>query len=74
MESYGQCLGVDGIFSHGGLKLVTLTPGEECEGSAFGSICLSICMSVRMRNSKIIAPIGLIFLYKKYYTRGSVHL
>ena len=41
--------------------LVTLAPGEECEGNAFGSVSLSVCMSVRARNSKTIAPINLIF-------------
>ena len=31
---------------------------------------LSDCRFVQMRNSKTIALIDLIFLYKKYYTRG----
>ena len=38
--------------------VITLAPGGECEGYAFG------CLSVRMRNSKTIAPIDLIFVYK----------
>ena len=33
---------------------------------------LLVCMSVQTRNSKTIAPIDLIALHKKYYTRGSV--
>ena len=43
---------------------------------AFPSFCLSVwifvCMSVRTRNSKTVAPIELIFLHKNYYARGSV--
>ena len=31
-----------------------------------------VCMSVLMRNSQTSAPIDLIFLHKKYCTRGSV--
>ena len=38
--------------------LVTLARGEECEGNAFGSVCLDVCMSVRTSNSEIVAPIG----------------
>ena len=40
--------------------VITLALGEECEGNAFGSVCLSVCMSVRMFNSKTTAPIALI--------------
>ena len=44
--------------------LITLAQGEECEGNVlFGSVCLSICMSVRARNAKPIAPIDLIVFY-----------
>ena len=50
--------------------IITLAPGEECVGNAFGSVCLS----VRTRNSKTISPIDLIFLHKKYYARGPVIL
>ena len=35
---------------------------------------LSVCLSVRVRNSKTIAPIDLFFLREKEYTRGSVLL
>ena len=52
------------VIKHNYIAIVTLTPGEECEGNAFGSV--SVCKSVRMRNSKTIAPIVLIF-----YTRLS---
>ena len=38
------------------------------------SMSLSVCMPVRMRNSKTIATIDLICLHKKCYTRGSVLL
>ena len=41
---------------------------EACEGNAFWSVCLSIWT----RNSNTIAPIDLICLQTKYYTRGSV--
>ena len=40
-------------------SLATLTPGNACG-------------SVQARNSETIAPIDLIFLPKKYYSRGSV--
>ena len=50
-----------------GVGMFTLAPGEECEGHAFGSVCLYVCLSVRMR-------IDLIFLHNKYYARGSVLL
>ena len=40
---------------------VTLAPGEEFEGNAFGSVCLSFCMPAWARNSKTNAPIDLIF-------------
>ena len=36
--------------------LVTVCPGEECEGNVFGPVCLSVCLSVLARNSKTIAP------------------
>ena len=39
------------------LILTTLAPGEESEGNAFRSVCLS----VRMCISKTVAPIDLIF-------------
>ena len=48
-------------------------PGGECDGSAFGSVCLSVCF-VCVHSSKTIAPSVLICLRKKYYTRGSVVL
>ena len=54
--------------THG--QVVPPSPGGECEDSAFGSVCLSVCV----RNSKSIAPIDLIFLSKKAYTRDSVLL
>ena len=50
--------------------VISLAPGEECEGDSFGSICH---MSVRARSSKTIAPIDLIFLHRKYYPRGSTY-
>ena len=34
-------------------------------------VCLSVCLYVRTRNSKTIAPIDLIFLHKEYSTCGS---
>ena len=40
--------------------IIDLTPEEECDGNAFGSVCLSVCLSVytgQARNSKTIAPI-----------------
>ena len=39
------------------VSFITLAPGEECEGNAFGSVC----MSIWTRNSKTIAPIYMIF-------------
>ena len=48
-------------------SVITLAAGEECEGYAPGSVRLS----AQMRNSKIIAPIYLIFVHKKYYTHAS---
>ena len=50
--------------------LIFLTPGEEGEGDAFGSICLFVWA----RKSKTIAPIDFDFLHEKYHTRGSVLL
>ena len=47
--------------------IFSLAPGEECECSAF----VSVCLSVRMHNSKTVAPIDLIFLHKKEFTGGS---
>ena len=32
--------------------LIALASGEESEGYAFGSVCLSVCLSVRMRKLK----------------------
>ena len=55
-------------------SLIILAPGGECEGSAFWSVYLSVCMSVQARNSKTFAQFDLIFLYKKCYPRGSVLL
>ena len=53
------------VFSHA----VTLAHEVERDGYAFGSVC----MSVRMGNSKIIVPIDLLFLHKKIcYTCASV--
>ena len=49
---------------------ISLVTRDECEGYAFGSVC----MSVPACNSKTIAPIDLIFVHKYYYSRGSVHL
>ena len=45
-------------------------------GDAFGMLfCLSVSMSVRMRNLKTIAQIDLIFSHKNsYYNRSSVYL
>ena len=57
------------------LNIVTLVPGDECEGNACGHVCLSACLSVRTSNSKTIPPIDLIiFLHKTYYVRGPVLL
>ena len=39
------------------------------ERNAFGSVCLFVCLYVRRRNSKAIAPIDLIFVHKKYNPR-----
>ena len=47
-----------------------LSSEEECEGNAFGSACLFVCLRVRVRNSKTIALIDLIF----YPRSGSVLL
>ena len=58
--SHGFCL-ASVCFSH--TVFITLAPGEECEGNAFGSVCLSVCLSVRTRKSRTISPI---FLHKKY--------
>ena len=56
-------------------SVITTAPGEECQGNAFWSVCPSVRPSVRpsvcLRNSKTIAPIDLIVLHRKYYTRGS---
>ena len=49
------------------LLITTITPREEWQGNAFGSHCQDAY-------SKTILPIRLIFLHKKYNTRGSVHL
>ena len=51
-------------------QLITLALRRECEGIAFGSVCLS----VRAHISNTIAPIDLICLHKKEYTRDSVLL
>ena len=40
---------------------VTHAPGEECEDKAFGSVCLSVYLSVHTRNSKTISRIESIF-------------
>ena len=40
--------------------VVTLAPGEACEGNGILSFCLSVCMSDRMRNSKTVGSIDLI--------------
>ena len=39
--------------------------GEECEGNVFGSVRLSVCMSVWTHNSKTSAPIKLIFYARR---------
>ena len=49
--------------------LVTLAPGEECEGNAFGSVCLSERVT-----QTIVALIGFIFLHRDKYIHGSVIL
>ena len=41
-------------------------------GRGEGCACGYVCLSIRSRNSKTIAPIDLIFLHKKEYTCGSV--
>ena len=41
--------------------IFTPAPWEECEWDAFGSVCVSICLSVRMCNSKTNSLIDLIF-------------
>ena len=46
--------------------IVTLAPEGVCDGSAFGSVCLS----ARTRSSKTIATIDLIFLHRKEYSHG----
>ena len=48
----------------------TLAPGGVCEGNAFGSICLFVCLSVHASNSKTIAPIDLILYTKRSNTHG----
>ena len=45
--------------------LFTLAPGGVCEGNAFGSICLYVCLYVHASNSKTISPIDLIFYTKR---------
>ena len=52
------------------VTFITLAPGEECEGNAFGHVCLSLCrsMSVQTRNSKTIAPINLIFFTQEVWS------
>ena len=48
-------------------SLFTLAPGEECKGSAFGSVRLLVCIT-----PKTIALIDLFFFTKEgVYTRGS---
>ena len=49
--------------------MITLAAGEEYEGNAFGSVCVS----VQTRNSKPVAPIDLIFLHKKHYICSHRH-
>ena len=56
------------------VHFITLALGEECEGYAIGYVCLSVCLSVRTRNSKTIATIDLIFIHVKYYTCSLVLL
>ena len=52
-------------------NIVTLAPREECGrgggGNAFASVCLSVCLSVRVRISKTFAPIDFIFLHRILY-------
>ena len=50
--------------------MFTLIPGGECEGTAFGSVCLYT--SYYTRNPKPISPIDFIFLHLKEFTHDSV--
>ena len=45
------------------VQITTLDPREGCKDYAFGSVCLSVCLSVRTCNSKTIAPIDLDSVY-----------
>ena len=49
---------VPAVCVHPLLGLITFAPGEECEGNACGSVCLS----VSMRNSKSGVPVDWISL------------
>ena len=56
------------------LHLLLVAGQLERSARAFGVVCLCVCLSVRTCISKTIAPIGLIFVHNKYYTRVSVPL
>jgi hypothetical protein len=58
-----------------GFRLKFVTRGRS-EGFAFGSVCLSVCLSqsVRAYNSNTINPIDLEFLHKEESARSSVLL
>ena len=56
------------------LSSIIFAPGEECEGSAFGSVCLSVCLFVSLcaHNSKTIAQIDFIFYTRRIIPVGQV--
>ena len=37
-----------------GCTFVTLAPGEECEGNAFGSVCLSVCPRAKLKTALLM--------------------
>ena len=41
-RSRADCSSMEGLTSLSTAQ-VTLAPGEECEGTTFGSVCLSVC-------------------------------
>ena len=45
----------------------TLAIGAECEGNVYGSVRLSVCVSVRTRDLTTMASIDSLCLHKKYF-------
>ena len=42
--------------------IITLTPGEECEGNAFGYVCLSVCLSKSLIATFVIDVVLLTYI------------